>query len=138
MQYYVRKTVLFLFLSLIICEEQFAQLKADRIFPVRGFAIGAPSPRVVDSFIQFIDMELAPKKVNTLILRVVYNYQFKSHPELIDGAALSETAVKKIVAVCRKNNIRIIPQINLLGINRGRVALVNYSLYILSSMKRHM
>ena len=72
-------------------------------------------PNVLDSFIIFIHQELAPRKINTLILRVDYNYQYKSHPELIGNSALTEADVKKIVNACKQNNIRIIPQINLLG-----------------------
>src|SRR5688500_9597541 len=88
---------------------------ADSILPVRGLAIAAPSPAVLDSFVTFINEELAPKKVNTLILRVDYNYRYKSHPELVDDDALTPQQVKKIVDACKKNKIRIIPQINLLG-----------------------
>ena len=92
-----------------------AQQGLDSLLPVRGLAIAAPPPYFVDSFNLFIEKELAPKNVNTLILRVDYNYQYTSHPELRDSTALSKEQVKKIVSVCRKNNIRIIPQINLLG-----------------------
>ena len=92
-----------------------AQQKLDSIMPVRGFCIDLPRPSGLDSFVHFINEELAPRKVNTLFLLVDYHYQFKSHPELIDSFALSEAAVKKIVKTCRQNNIRIIPQINLLG-----------------------
>jgi 2,4-dienoyl-CoA reductase-like NADH-dependent reductase (Old Yellow Enzyme family) len=46
---------------------------------------------------------------------VDYNYEFESHPELRDSIALSKADVKKIVNECKKHNIRIIPQINLLG-----------------------
>ena len=63
----------------------------------------------------FINKELAPKNVNTLILRVDFNYRFKSHPELASAKGLSEPDVKKIVLACRTNGITIIPQINLLG-----------------------
>jgi hypothetical protein len=87
----------------------------DNILPVRGFCIGSPQAKDVDRFVKFIDEELAPRSVNTLILRVDYNYRYKSHPELRDSDALSETDVKKLVAVCRKNKIQLIPQVNLLG-----------------------
>lgn len=90
-------------------------LGAQPMFPVRGFAIGAPQPSGVDDFVKFIDEELAPRHVNTLILRVDYDYQYKTHPEVSDSIALSKRDVKKIVAVCKKDSIRIIPQINLLG-----------------------
>jgi hypothetical protein len=87
----------------------------DSILPVRGLAIAAPSVSFVDSFVMFINKELVPRRVNTLILRVDYNYQYQSHPELRDSSALSAADVKKIVAACRNGNIRVIPQINLLG-----------------------
>lgn len=92
-----------------------AQDKLDSLLPVRGFCIAAPQPAELDSFLLFIRKELAPQKVNTLILRVDYNYQFTSHPELRNAVALSKQDVKQIVAACRENGIRIIPQINLLG-----------------------
>ncbi|MFB6456975.1 family 20 glycosylhydrolase [Chitinophaga sp. Hz27] len=83
--------------------------------PVRGFCIGAPSAERLDAFVKFIREELAPRNVNTLILRIDYNYQFKSHPELRDNNALSAAQVKQLVNVCKKHHIRLIPQINLLG-----------------------
>jgi hypothetical protein len=89
--------------------------KTSDTLPVRGFAIAAPDPSGVDSFVTFIKKELMPRRVNTLILRVDYHYQFKSHPELIDTLALSKEEVKKIVRACKESGIRIIPQINLLG-----------------------
>jgi len=104
-------TVLFFF-----CVDVYAQQKtADAALPIRGFCIGAPKPATVDAFVKFIKEELATRKVNTLILRVDFNYQFESHPELRDSVALSKADVKKLVDVCRSNNIRLIPQINLLG-----------------------
>ena len=87
----------------------------DSILPVRGLAIAAPSPRNVDSFVVFINRELAPQHVNTLILRIDFRYQFTSYPQLTDENALSKSDVKKLVAAAKKNGIRIIPQVNLLG-----------------------
>ena len=92
-----------------------AQVKLDSILPVRGLCIAAPRPAGVEAFTKFIAEELATRNVNTLILRVDWNYQFTSHPELRDSVSLAEADVKKIVSICRKNNIRLIPQINLLG-----------------------
>src|SRR5688500_14507950 len=113
------KKVLFKLLLFIFfingASKSHAQTKLDSLLPVRGFAIGVPSPTLVDSFINFIRNELAPRKINTLLLRIDYNYNYKSHPELVGGSTLSEAEVKKIVAVCKQNNVRIIPQINLLG-----------------------
>ena len=83
--------------------------------PVRGFCISAPQSKELDRFIKFINEELAPRAVNTLILRVDYNYQYASHPELSDQDALSKKDVKKLVEACKKNHISVIPQVNLLG-----------------------
>ena len=112
---------IFILLMLAIRCISFAQAKTvtivdpDTIFPVRGFCIAAPQSKDLDEFIKFVDEELAPRSVNTLILRVDYNYRYESHPELSDSLALSKIEVKKLVAVCKKNNMRIIPQVNLLG-----------------------
>lgn len=89
--------------------------KAQDVLPVRGFCIGAPNAAQLDEFIKFINEELAPRNVNTLVLRIDYNYRFERHPELIDKGALTKTQVKKLVATCQEHHIRLIPQINLLG-----------------------
>ena len=72
-----------------------AQTRLDSLLPVRGLSIAAPTPKNLDSFVHFIRTELAPRKVNLLVLRVDFNYQFKSHPELVDENALSNADVKK-------------------------------------------
>ena len=91
----------------------------DKVMPVRGFCIGAPRPQGLERFVQFIDETLAPRGVNTLVLRVDYNYQYESHPELADEHGLTKDDVKKLVAVCKKNHIHLIPQINMLGHQSG-------------------
>ena len=65
--------------------------------PVRGFCIAAPLPDGVDAFIDFIEQELVPASINTLVLRVDYNFEYRSHPELRDDVALGEKQVKKFV-----------------------------------------
>ena len=87
----------------------------DNQLPVRGFCIAAPKPSELNEFVKFINEELAPRSVNTLIVRVDYNYQYEKHPELRDSDALTRRDVRKLVEACRKNNIRLIPQVNLLG-----------------------
>jgi N-acetyl-beta-hexosaminidase len=91
------------------------QTEKSTDLPVRGFCIAAPKPTDLDRFIKFINDELGPRKINILILRVDFNYQYESHPELRDSNALSKADVKKLVQAARSNGIHIIPQINLLG-----------------------
>lgn len=83
--------------------------------PIRGLAIAAPRKASVDRFVNFINEELAPRKINTLVLRVDFNFDFKSHPELSDKKPLDQLDVNKIVKACQNHHISIIPQINLLG-----------------------
>jgi hypothetical protein len=83
--------------------------------PVRGLCIEAPNPAGVDRFVKFIAEELAPLHLNTLILRVDYNYQYQSRPELANPEGLSKQDIEKLVTVCRDHNIQLIPQVNLLG-----------------------
>jgi hypothetical protein len=108
----------FLVISVLLLTWQavsFAQVSNEKVFQVKGFCIGAPSPKGVDRFVKFINEELAPRGVNTLLILIDYNYQFVSYPQLRDSAALSKADIMKMVVACRKNNIRIIPQINMLG-----------------------
>jgi hypothetical protein len=96
---------------------------------VRGLCIGAPDYNQVDRFIEFIEKELVPRKVNTLVLRVDYKYRYTSHPELISeskrkedssqAAALTQDEMKKIVRVCQKNKIQLVPLVNMLGHQSG-------------------
>jgi hypothetical protein len=92
-----------------------SQTGPDEILPVRGLCIAAPVSEGVDQFIRFINDELIPRKVNTLVLRVDYRYAYTSHPELIAENALSKEQVKRIVKACKKGGIKIVPQVNMLG-----------------------
>jgi hypothetical protein len=92
-----------------------SQVALDSLLPVRGICMGVPSPEKLDEFVSFIKNELAPNKVNTLILMVDYNYQYECYPELRSTVALSRKQVKQIVQAAKENHITLIPQINLLG-----------------------
>jgi len=98
-----------------LADESPASAAASEAFPVVGLAIAAPGPDGLERFLTFMDDELADQGVNTLVLRVDYRFAYKSHPELRSDNPLSVAEVKRLVAVARKNGIRLIPQINLLG-----------------------
>lgn len=109
------KKLLFFTVTVLLFTKLWAQTRIDSLLPIRGFCIGAPAPKDVDRFVKFITEELAPRKVNTLILRVDYGYQYKKHPELVDDNPLTGADVKKLVSASKKAGIRIIPQVNMLG-----------------------
>ncbi len=82
---------------------------------IRGISLQAPMKDPA-RFIRFIDDELAPRGVNVLILRINYDLEWRSHPELNDPWwMLHQTDARKIVQACRRNHIKLVPLINCLG-----------------------
>jgi hypothetical protein len=111
----MKKSSWIILISCILTTTGYSQHKLDSILPVRGICMAAPSTDGVDTFIDFVKNELVTRQLNTMVLRIDYRYQYKSHPELVADGALSEEQVKKIVIACRKGGIKIIPQVNMLG-----------------------
>jgi len=59
---------------------------------------------------------LAGMGINTLILEVNYGFRFQSHPELrADSSVITIDGAKRLLAACRANGIRLIPQFQCLG-----------------------
>jgi len=83
--------------------------------PVIGLCIEAPDSRNLDRFLSFMENDLAPGGVNTLVLRVDYGYEYTCHPELRSEGALTREQVKQLVSTAKEKHIRLIPHINLLG-----------------------
>lgn len=88
---------------------------AQSIFEVKGLCIAAPNTDGVADFVKFIDEELGPNGINTLVLRVDFNYAYESRPELSGDNPLSKAQIKQLVKVAQKHHINLIPQVNLLG-----------------------
>lgn len=109
------RKITFIFSFLLLSIGLISSAAAQPGFDVKGLCIGAPSKGDVDDFVRLINDKLTPAGVNTLVLRVDFGYEYKSHPELRASNPLTEADVKKIVAVCKKHNIHLIPQVNLLG-----------------------
>jgi len=83
--------------------------------PVIGLCIAAPNQESFDQFLTFMTEELGPGGINTLVLRVDFNYEYESFPNLREERALSTEQVKLLVRTAKENEIDLIPQINLLG-----------------------
>lgn len=109
------KKILILWLTLTALYAGAAAQSLDKKLPIRGFAIEAPTTDGVDQFVRFIEEDLASAKINLLILRVDWNYDYQSHPELRDENPLTKADADKLVAACRRHGIRLVPQVNLLG-----------------------
>jgi hypothetical protein len=107
--------LILIFLFVLATTNVSSQSALDKALPVRAFCIAAPKPIDLERFLRFINEELPSNHINTLILRIDFNYEFETHPELRDSIALSKSDVQLLVNACRQNNIHLIPQINLLG-----------------------
>lgn len=108
------KSILSLLLICILMGGNAQELpQAPRI--VKGFCIAAPKPDRLGEFVRFMKEELGANGINTLILRVDYNYAFTSYPNLSEEAPLSAGDVALLAATADSLGMEIIPQINLLG-----------------------
>ncbi|KPK82752.1 MAG: glycoside hydrolase [Bacteroides sp. SM23_62_1] len=110
------KMILILTIAYSLCAAQ----KEDTFTDIRGLCIEAPRPEGLQKFLSFMENDLASNGFNTLVLMVDFNYEYESYPNLRDKGALSKRDVKQIVKTARKNNIRLIPHINLLGHQSNR------------------
>ena len=86
---------------------------------IKGIVLTAPLSDEIDDVIKFIDEYLAPRGFNMIVMQVRYRYQFKRHPEVWGYDPLSCEDVKRLLAVCRKNNMKLVPKMNLIGHQSG-------------------
>lgn len=117
-----RKKLFLIFITLfgVLCVSYPAIAQPHKEFPwnklpVKALLLSAPTPGEVQVLSDFIRDALPREGVSTLALRIEYLYQFKSHPELAEKNALSESDLKKFVKACKDAHIRFIPTVNLLA-----------------------
>lgn len=104
-----------LFFLLAISFEGAAQTPARDTVPVWGACFGIPEPESADKFIRFVEEELIPAGINTLILRIDYNFDYKTHPELSTGKGWPQEKTNRLVGLCMDSGVNIVPSLNLLG-----------------------
>ena len=85
----------------------------------KGIVLTAPLHGEMDDVVKLIDEYIAPRGFNMIVLQVRYRYKFQTHPEVRGYDPLSYDDVKRLLAVCRKNNIRLVPKMNLIGHQSG-------------------
>jgi len=86
---------------------------------IKGIVLTAPLHEEIDDVIKLIDEYLAPRGFNMIVMQVRYRYQFRHHPEVRGYDPLSEDDVKRLLAVCQKNGIKLVPKMNLIGHQSG-------------------
>ena len=85
----------------------------------KGIVLTSPLTEEIDDVIKFIDEYLAPRGFNLIVMQVRYRYQFGSHPQIRGYDPLSFEDAKRLLSVCRKNNIKLVPKMNLIGHQSG-------------------
>lgn len=80
----------------------------------KGIHIICSNDQALDEIAQQIPA-LKALGVNTLIIEVNYSYQYTKRPELANPAGISKKGASAFAELCRKNGIRVIPEINCLG-----------------------
>lgn len=85
----------------------------------KGIVLTAPLTHEMDSVVRLIEEYLAPNGCNLIVLQTRYRYQFRLHPECQGYDPLSYGDVKRLLAACRRNGIRLLPKMNLLGHQSG-------------------
>lgn len=88
---------------------------ANASIPIRGLHLSVPAKKDLPLALTFIRESLRKEGVNTLILEVDYNFDFRSRPEFGDAAAPGKEEMQQLAGACREAGIELIPQINCLG-----------------------
>lgn len=58
---------------------------------------------------------LAAKGLNTIVVEVDYNYQFRRRPEMFDPSGVTLAGARRFSATCRRVGVNVIPEIDCLG-----------------------
>ncbi len=94
----------------------------------KALLLTAPERASVPRFCAFIEKNLAPAGIDTLVIRVGYRYAYESHPECRAADPLTPEDAAVISAACKRAGIEPIPACNLFGHQGGRKGVVTAGL----------
>lgn len=83
--------------------------------PVRAMQLYLPNEENIDQFETFIDDVIAPAGITHLSLCIYYRFRYPSHPEIASDDAISVDLAKRIAAVCKRNGITVVPEVDFPG-----------------------
>lgn len=81
-------------------------------FPVRALQLYGPTEENIDEFERFIDEIVAPVGITHVTIMLYYNFEYKSHPEIVEAPFTSVAVAKRVAAVCKRNGITVVPEID--------------------------
>jgi hypothetical protein len=81
----------------------------------RGLHVLDSGPSSLPALLRLVREVLAPHRLNVLVYEIDYSFRFTSHPEMMIDDVWTREQVGELVAACRAEGIRVIPQVNCLG-----------------------
>ncbi|OHB65573.1 MAG: hypothetical protein A2Y77_06425 [Planctomycetes bacterium RBG_13_62_9] len=82
--------------------------------PWLGVHVGMSSNRAAADLTGVVG-PLAELGINAVVTEINYGFEYQSHPELRGNNPCTKEQIAKLVAECRKHNVRLIPQFQCLG-----------------------
>ena len=83
--------------------------------PIRAVQIYAATEQNIEDFERFVEKTLAPAGVTHVTVPVYYRFEYPSHPEITEQPATSVAIAKRMSAVCHRNGITIVPEMDIPG-----------------------
>ena len=83
--------------------------------PVRALQLYNPTEKTIDLFEKFVEEVAAPVGITHITLCLYYKFEYPSHPEIVAPGATSVAVAKRVAAVCKRNGITVVPEIDFPG-----------------------
>ncbi len=87
---------------------------------MKGICLGVPDTVGYPLFLRVVEEVLPAAGYDTLVLLIQYHFPYRSHPDVAHANALAPAQVREIATACRRQRIRLIPGMNLLGHQSGK------------------
>lgn len=84
-------------------------------FPVRALQLYAPTEETIDDFERFVDEIVAPAGITHLTISIYFKFEYRRHPEIVEKPFTSVAVAKRVAAVCRRNGITVVPEMDIPG-----------------------
>lgn len=81
----------------------------------RGIHFLYPGQEKMEDFYRLVEEEVVPSGANVIIFEVNYNFEYESNPLIRGNDPMTKEQARRLAALCRKNDIRLIPQFNCVG-----------------------
>ncbi len=111
----MKKSLLYQIAALLVLVASVSPIHATaQTRPWLGVHVGMGSQNATAGLTEVVP-RLAQLGINAIVAEINYGYEYQSHPELRSDNFSNKEQIGKLVAECKKNHIRLIPQFQCLG-----------------------